>query len=164
MKPFTLERLKSGWANLGLSLVLSAFVSAGISNYVTYTKDMKVQAYIAKTSRVMQFTASGDVLFALVGDYIRAVTSEGDVASVQAQMRSEIAKEMRLTDDLKTMFAKDYHLRIDAYQMALQEFGKTIPQATSPTSMRPWVEGFGRVFDSRAQLSTSLIHAVELNS
>lgn len=135
-----------------LSLIV-AVVSAGL----TYHYSNQSQDRQARLEQAAKFDSSSGDLIAAAGAFINAINNNNkDLDAARRQISSVVATQIYTSEDLRRAYGQDVDQGVKQYQSALTELNQTASQTSSVTEMRAWSETFGRVLDSKAQLSDEI--------
>jgi hypothetical protein len=140
--------------------VFSIIVGSG-SVYYTYISSIKTQDRQAKLEALANFEQDSSKVVDAVGEFILVINSSKDAPETQKKLyetRKTImlltAKQIGQAQGLQRFFVSNREL--DAYVEYLEEFNRTAQDTNGPTEMRPLVEGFGRINDTKTIISREL--------
>ena len=138
-----------------IAAVVSAAVGGVAALGVQFLGDSVSQKRAARIETVLNFSNEELPITHLAARYISIITDGGDLGPLRLEIRGKVAEEIRKADRLKSQFA-NVAPAVTEYQDALETFAGSLDQAEGLTSMRAWVESFGRVVDARDVLDQQL--------
>lgn len=159
-----MDRITSLLRRAATPAIVAAVVSIvlnGAMNYIVYSKiESQSRVESARFQEVIQFTSSADEFLWLGNSYIAAAARNENVSELQDQMRREILRQIRISQNLEIFFPDIGGHEIREYQEALNDFSSVLPSGTDALTMRPWVESYGLVHDRRRELTAALLGKV----
>jgi hypothetical protein len=142
------------------SLFAGAFsvLVSGFSIYLTVHYNSVSQERQARFEQITKFDQSTQAVIDAGGAFIAAINSDDlkALAAARSKLTTALATQMRETDDITKFFDKKAQRRASQYQSALEELNRVAQKTGGVTEMRPWVESFGHVLDTKSMLSHEL--------
>ena len=140
-----------------MAAILTSVLSlggSGLSVYFSYhAQDRQV-----RIEQVSKFDAASNNLLEAAGVFIAAINAgkQQDIDAARIKVRTVVAGQIQDTEIFRNTFDGGVTSLINQYQTALGQFSQVAENTKSVIEMRPWVESFGRVLDSRRALSVAL--------
>lgn len=158
------EFIKKHESNAILAALIAsvlALAGTGLSNYLTFYYNGQSQDRQVKLEQISKFDASSVQLVAAAGSFINAINNNNKgLEEAKRQLSSVIASQIYTSEDFARAYGSGVSPIVKEYQAALTDLNRTAQKTSSVTEMRAWSETFGRVLDSKAQLSDGLYAAV----
>lgn len=146
-------------SNAILAAVLASALALGgtvVGNILTYYYNVQTQDRQVRLEQISKFDTSSADLVTAAGAFINAINDNKDLDAARKQVSSVVATQIYTSEDLRRTYGDDVARIIKDYQAALTDLNKTSGRTASATEMRVWSETFGRVLDTKAELSEQI--------
>lgn len=151
-----IERNQSNAVIAAVITAVLALVGSLGQVYLTYYYNTQSQDRQIKIEQISKFDGSSAELISAAGTFINAVNDKKDLEDARKQLSAVLATQIFTTQNLQNFYGNDIGKLIRDYQTAISELNQISQKTGSVTEMRPWTESFGRVLDTRANLSNQL--------
>ncbi len=135
-----------------------ALLTGIVSIWLTVHFNDLAQVRQLRLEQITKFDQSGQQIVEAASAFIVAINDKDSKAlgSARLKLNAVLAGQAHDTENIARFFDQQAKKKAKDYQSALEELSQIAQRTNDVTEMRLWAETFGRVLDSKSNLSREL--------